>query len=130
MASYAIDNLLLDRELERLSSRMGFVQTLKIPHGGALNLNVGELTISLELDVDRKHLLVSSSKAITPQDEYLVEKALAYSAYKQAHFKVLTASYAEPYLIFTVFFRNDELNAEHIENAFLELVHINEEIFS
>ena len=130
MASYAIDDLLLDRELERLSSRMGFVQTLKIPQGGALNLNVGKLTISLELAADNKCLLVSSSKAITPQDEYLVEKALAYSAYKQAHFKVLTASYVEPYLIFTFFFRSEELNAEHLERAFLELVHINEEIFS
>ncbi len=130
MASYAIDDLLLDRELDRLSSRMGFVQPLKIPRSGALNLNVGKITISLELDTDRKYLLVSSSQEISPQDEYLVEKALAYSAYKQAHFKVLTASYVDPYLIFTLSFRNEELNAENLEKAFLELVRINEEIFS
>ena len=130
MAGYAIYDLVLNRELERLSSRMGFAQALNIPDKGALNLNVGKITISLELDIDRMHLLVSSSQLVNLHDEYLVEKALAYSAYKQKHFKAVTASYVEPYLIFTFSFRSEELNAERLENAFLELVRINEEIFS
>lgn len=129
MASYVINDFLVNRELERLSQRLGFNQTLIIPNDGALNLKVGSLSLSLEFNDTHSALLVSSSVDIS-KDEKLLENALAFSAYNQPHFKVITVAFVEPYLMLIVHFTGADLSAENLERTFLELVRINEEICS
>ncbi len=122
MARTIISSSLLEHQLDRLSSRLGFNGSLKLSEGKALNFSVDDKKLSLELSDDASFLILSVSFPIANYEEELLLKALSYTAYDRIRPYVISASFAEPYLILSIKLSENKILAENIEQALLSLL--------